>query len=134
MKFVLRERLQWTDIIPRGAPFVYADDIKVLYNDWPYGVDTRIVHLVVWTKFILEDDPRTDDLTPETRALIDEFVDKTFVSRMKREHVVWFKNWKSLKSVRGVEHFHVMLFDPDLGFVEELTGGDVPLSRKIQQN
>jgi hypothetical protein len=44
---------------------------------------------------------------------------------------VWFKNWRSLKSVQAVEHFHVMLFDPDPAFVAEITNGDVPLSRKV---
>ena len=45
--------------------------------------------------------------------------------------VIWFKNWKSLKSIHAVEHFHVMLYDPDPKFVEEITGGDVPLSRRV---
>lgn len=44
--------------------------------------------------------------------------------------VIWFKNWKALKSIHSVEHFHVMLFDPDPAFVEGVTHGDVPLSRK----
>ena len=40
--------------------------------------------------------------------------------------VVWFKNWKSLKSVHSVEHFHLMLFDPDMAFVHHITNGDTP--------
>jgi hypothetical protein len=43
------------------------------------------------------------------------------------KQVIWFKNWASLKSVKSVEHFHVMLFDPDPDFVREVTNGDVPL-------
>jgi Protein of unknown function (DUF3605) len=35
--------------------------------------------------------------------------------------VIWFKNWKSLKSVHAVEHFHVMLYNPDPAFVDEIT-------------
>ena len=31
--------------------------MRILYNDWPYGLVDGIVHLVVWTKFDLEDDP-----------------------------------------------------------------------------
>ena len=62
-------------------------DIKILYNDWPYGVDEKIVHLVVWTKFDLEDDPATDDLTPKARKEIDDFVDQTFRSRVPPEKV-----------------------------------------------
>lgn len=45
----------------------------------------------------------------------------------KRKQVIWFKNWTSIKSVRSVEHFHVMLFDPDPEFVDYVTGGDIPL-------
>jgi len=40
--------------------------------------------------------------------------------------VIWFKNWRSLKSVQAVEHFHVMLYDPGLEFVRRITNGDVP--------
>lgn len=58
------------------------DDLKILYNDWPYGVDTKIVHLCVWTKFVLEDDPKTGELMPEMRWQIDKYVDKTFKSRV----------------------------------------------------
>lgn len=64
-----------------------AEDIKILYNDWPYGVEKGIIHLVVWTKFELEDDPETDDLTPQARREIDEYVRKTFCSRVPPEKV-----------------------------------------------
>jgi hypothetical protein len=40
---------------------------------------------------------------------------------------IWFKNWKSLKSIQAVEHFHVMLFNPDPEFISEITGGDVAI-------
>ena len=133
MKFVLRTRLYWDSIVAAGKPFEDASDIKILYNDWPYGVDPRIVHLVVWTKFDLEDDPELDDLTPVARQSIEDYVDATFKAHMRDpSHVVWFKNWRSLKSVHAVEHFHVMLFEPDLRFVEDITGGDVPLSVKLK--
>lgn len=45
--------------------------------------------------------------------------------------VIWFKNWKILKSVHAVEHFHVMLYNPDPNFVNEITNGDVSLSQKV---
>ena len=47
------------------------------------------MHLCVWTKFPLdvdENDPN-GDLTPEMRAKIDGFVDKTFRSRVPAENV-----------------------------------------------
>jgi len=79
VNYILTHRLHWPyPIAARGKPFEFDDDIKILWNDWPYGIDTRIVHLVVWTKFDIEEDPVTGDLTNEARAEIDNFVRKTF--------------------------------------------------------
>jgi len=89
MDFVLKHRLGWEmPLKPHdNGPFECQDDIKILWNDWPYGLDKKIVHLVVWTKFDLEEDPTTGDLTPKARAEIDEFVVKTFGSRVPSDHV-----------------------------------------------
>ncbi|UNI14883.1 hypothetical protein JDV02_001464 [Purpureocillium takamizusanense] len=125
--FVLAERLRWQEpIVARGLPFQHPDDVRIIFNDWPYGLDKRIVHLVVWTKFELESDPVSGDLTDETRAAIDSYVAKTFRSRVAADNVAWFKNWSALKSIHAVEHFHVMLFDPDPAFIRDVTNGDVP--------
>jgi len=53
-------------------------DIKILYNDWPYGIDSKIVHLVVWVKFSFEEDAQTGDLTEKAREEIEAYVDETF--------------------------------------------------------
>ena len=90
MDFVLSERLKWTGVpvLAQGkTPFECPSDVKILWNDWPYGIDARIVHLVVWCKFELEDDEETGDLTVEARALVDRYVDETFVSKVGRENV-----------------------------------------------
>jgi hypothetical protein len=129
MSFMLSERLKWSSTSPSGRPFEAESDIKILFNDWPYGIDPDIVHLVVWTKFELEDDPVTGIATPESRREIEAYVQKTFGSRTR--DFVWFKNWRSLKSVSALEHFHVMLYRPDKAFVEEITGGDVPMTEKF---
>ena len=42
---------------------------------------------MIWTKFDLESDPITDDLTPKARAEIDNFVDKTFRREVPPENV-----------------------------------------------
>ncbi|MCJ1457826.1 hypothetical protein MMC28_008195 [Mycoblastus sanguinarius] len=133
MDFVAQKRLKWTEMKPRAAPFEDPDDITILYNDWPYGIDEKIIHLVVWTKFELEDDKEKDDLTPRMRREIDEYVDKTFRSRIPPENIIWFKNWSSLKSIHAMEHFHVMLNDPDTDFIQEVTKGDVPAAEKGPQ-
>ena len=138
MAFVMAERLRWKDLRPKSTvPFACAEDYKILLNDWPYGIDTRITHLVVWTKFELTPEPitpanPTGDLTPEARRQIQEFVDRTFGEKCGgREKVVWFKNWRALKSVHAVEHFHVMILDAEKGFIDEITGGDVALADKV---
>jgi len=88
MHFMLEERLHWTmPITADGVLFEKETDWKVLKNDWPYGIDERIVHLVVWTKFELEDDPATDDLTAEARKAVQRFVDGTFGKRVGKENV-----------------------------------------------
>ncbi|KAL9615369.1 MAG: hypothetical protein Q9167_000197 [Letrouitia subvulpina] len=127
--FILSERLKWTDLKPQdAAPFsdAAASDIKILYNDWPYGIDERIVHLVVWTKFDLDDDSQTNELSSQMRDLIDDYVSRTFRQKVPAED-----NWKSLKSIQSVEHFHVMLYNPSPEFMVQITQGDVPLNKLV---
>ncbi|RMZ68502.1 Mitochondrial carrier [Pyrenophora seminiperda CCB06] len=126
MNFIVNERLKWASMEPRGEPFQFTDDIKILYNDWPYGIDPDIVHLVVWTKFELDDDPDTGLCTEASKKQIHDYVQRTFAPKVKE--LVWFKNWKSLKSVHAVEHFHVMLYKPDPEFLKQITNGDVPMT------
>lgn len=88
LNFILTQRLHWeTPITPKGKPFEYDEDIKILWNDWPYGLEKKIVHIVVWTKFTLEEDPATDSLTEEARAEINAFVLRTFGSRVPSDRV-----------------------------------------------
>ncbi|KAG9239850.1 hypothetical protein BJ878DRAFT_530469 [Calycina marina] len=131
--YILRERLRWGQVVEDlvgGEPWKNPDDVKVLYNDCPYGIDPRIVHLVVWLKFPLASDPESDLLLPETRAAIQTYVDKTF-AEFPSENVIWFKNPAILKSVHALEHFHVMIFDPDLKKIDRITGGYDMLSKEI---
>lgn len=100
-----------------------------MYNDWPYGIDERIVHLVVWTKFSMPEEPGTDRLMPEMQQKIETFVARAF--RSCCSEVIWFRNWTSLKSIHAVEHFHVMLCDPPMDAVARLTHGDEPLAYKL---
>lgn len=82
LDYMLSERLHWkVPITPRSStPFECEEDFKILFNDWPYGIDERIVHLVVWTKFELRDDA-------ETVAEIERFIEKTFSSKVAKDKV-----------------------------------------------
>ncbi|TKA25352.1 hypothetical protein B0A50_06256 [Salinomyces thailandicus] len=130
--YVVQERLHWTPSpsasTPAGPPafahksdipFAEPEDFAVLTNDWPYGFEEGIVHLVVWSKVPIAVDEERGDLTAEARRGVEEFVERFFVRAMGeggRERVKWFKNWVSLQSVRGVDHVHVLVRNapPDL--------------------
>jgi len=136
--YLCATRLHWT---PRqegeaGSTFAYnnatpfADpaDYRILVNDWPYGLSPNITHLVVWLKTPIPTEPETGDVTAAARGLIEGFVERTFVGRLKEkgagvDQVLWFKNWSGLQSVRAVEHFHVMVKDVDEDLLREWTGG-----------
>ena len=78
---------QFHFLTSRGFGVEEVDDIKIIYNDWPYGIDKSIVHLCVWTKFPLDETDPNGDLTPEMRGKIDRYVDTTFGSRVPAENV-----------------------------------------------
>ena len=105
LAFVQNKRLHWENATPSGdLPFSNASDYRILYNDWPYGLEADIKHLVVWTKFLLEDDEETGDLTSKAREGIEVFVLKTFCGEkgVPREQLLWFRNWTRLKSVHAL--------------------------------
>lgn len=109
MKYMLQERLHWTSLQPRSAqPFeckgtpdhlyivfllsdqpdtLDPDDYKILRNDWPYGVEPSIIHLVVWTKTLFPAEPSTGTLTPASSAVIDTFVQHTFGQAVGKDRV-----------------------------------------------
>lgn len=66
---------------------------------------------MIWTKAEIPVDSTTGDLTPESRQLIVEYVNRVFVKDLglSADKVLWFKNWAALQSVRTVEHIHVMV-------------------------
>lgn len=102
----------------------FTADVCILFNDWPYGLDPKIKHLVVWVKFAFENAPATGDLTDQCREQIQAYVDKTFGTG---ENVLWFRNWSAIKSVHALEHFHVLLNDPDPAWLKRVTNGDIAM-------
>lgn len=121
--FVISQRLFWKPISAEGAPefeyhssvpFADGRDFAVLVNDWPYGFEEGIVHLLVWTKTRIAVDDTRGDVTAESRRCLVDFVERYFVEELGPgggEKVLWFKNWVSLQSVRGVDHVHVLVRD-----------------------
>jgi Protein of unknown function (DUF3605) len=138
----MRKRLKWTPLPsstresgPRfdyNSPIPFQDerDFKILPNDWPYGMEPGIIHIVVWLKNRLESESKRGDMTPKSREQVDEFVQRRFVERVKglpgtREKIQWFKNWTALQSVPGLEHVHVLVRDVPEEIIMEWTSGEV---------
>lgn len=131
--FVVKERLAWTPREPdqpvsahsfshhSPVPFQDARDYAILLNDWPYGFEAGIKHILVWSRTPIAVDDTRGDVTSESKRVIEEFVGTHFVRALAshagislaeaKSRVMWFKNWVSLQSVRGVDHVHVLVED-----------------------
>jgi hypothetical protein len=138
-------------VIPYRNPVPFADssDYKILRNDWPYGLSPGITHICVWVKPPIPTKDVDGDVTDESRALIEDFVRRTFVYRLAEEktkghlpgetatttdaikwaqdRVLWFKNWAALQSVRSLEHIHVLVRDVPDSLITEWTGDVAPV-------
>lgn len=107
------------------VPFGDPSDYHVLLNDWPYGLEPDITHIVVWLRTLIPTDPDTGDMTTESRETIGRFVKQYFADTLGpggEDRVVWFKNWVALQSVRSLEHIHVLVHNVDDDTLERWTG------------
>ena len=138
--FVLRERLFWNTLpsvnltsgptfaCSSSYPFASRDDYRILLNDWPYGIDPGISHLIAWSKNRLHDEEPDGYLSPESTTIVETFVKRTFVDRLvtarvadAESKVLWFRNWTGLQSVKGLEHVHVLVRDAPKYLIVEWT-------------
>lgn len=107
------------------VPFESPADYRALINDWPYGIEPEVTHMVVWSRTQIPTDPETGDLTPQSRVLVQNFVKRYFVDALGpggEKQVLWFKNWVALQSVRSLEHIHVLVRDVADDTLERWTG------------
>jgi len=116
VNYLLQHRLPWGAppfTYNSSIPFADPSDYKVLMNDWPYGLEESINHIVIWSKTPISTNEKTGDVTEESRRLINEFLKRTFVDRLDGDasRVMWFKNWVQLQSIRALEHVHVLVKD-----------------------
>ena len=135
--FILSERLQWDNLSRSNeespffqcedkTPFTNPSDYQIRLNDWPYGFTPDVTHIVVWSKVRIPEQKPEGHLTPESVALVEAFVQRTFVGPLNsyrskqgvngesdagHDRVLWFRNWTGLQSVRGLEHVHVLVRD-----------------------
>ncbi|KAI5954709.1 hypothetical protein KGF57_003732 [Candida theae] len=137
---VLKEELEWkqSDIRsqtattppqeystsnPQDLIFYNPDDIKIIYNKFPYYFEESVVHLCVWSKLTIPNDINSPagDISPLTKRIIERYLQKTFLEKgISKQDMVWFRNWSSLQSVRSVSHIHVLLHNVDDGILQKL--------------
>lgn len=57
------------------------------------------------------DDARQGDATPASVAAIDRFVAQRFggAAGIDARNRIWFRNYGPLRSVDGLEHFHILM-------------------------
>jgi len=138
-KFVLKELLRWTPVDPDATrpvfkchssiPLSDSRDYQISINNWPYGFEDGIVHLLVWSKPRFKVDEVKGDLIPESRQLVEDFVNRTFIKRLAedvgeenaKQRVLWFKNWTELQSVPGTDHIHILVKDATPELMKEWT-------------
>lgn len=121
---IIKNKLRWKTLNPVAGPFEDPRDLKILYNEYPYGFEPGITHLVVWTKFVLEEDPTTGLLTFEMWENLEDYVERTFEERFGKENVLWWKNTAVLKSVRALEHFHVLIRGANQAILKQIVDQD----------
>lgn len=122
--FLVINQLQWAKpedieglndeeiiIRPKLDNFQSPEDIKILANDFPYNLESGIVHLCVWTKFKIPPDINSPfgDISEQTRRIIEKYLRKTFCKYVSWDDIQWFKNWESLQSVKSLSHIHVIV-------------------------
>lgn len=110
-------------------PFEDTRDYAILLNDWPYGFEPGIKHILAWSRTPIAVDDTRGDVTAESKRIIEDFVERQFVRTLAnnagidvddaRKRVMWFKNWVSLQSVRGVDHVHVLVKDAPETLLEQ---------------
>lgn len=126
MAYLLNQRILWQPLedetgalrfsVRNPTPFADPADFKILRNDWPYGFEPGVTHIVVWLKQRLPVDEK-GALSDEGRKMVDAFVKDEFRRKAGEDKVgdkvIWFKNTTNLQSVRSLEHVHVLVRNVD---------------------
>ena len=110
---------------PQDLIFYNPDDIKIIYNKFPYYFEDSVVHLCIWSKLTIPNDVNSTvgDISPLTKQIIERYLQKTFIDKgISKQDLVWFRNWSSLQSIRSVSHIHVLLHNVDNSFITKLIG------------
>ncbi|KAK6463227.1 hypothetical protein DFJ63DRAFT_312550 [Scheffersomyces coipomensis] len=122
LDYLLHHELQWKDEDINNKETnkifnMHTNDVKILYNKFPYYFEPNVYHLCIWSKNRMEVDINSEegDITDDMKNLIETYINLTFVKGLNipKENIVWFKNWGNLQSVKDISHIHVLIKDDD---------------------
>lgn len=92
-------------------PFADAEDVKIIWNDFPYYYAEPVAHVCVWVKFPMPEDPNSSigDIDTQMKYTIERYIWGTFCDKLgiDRNDLVWWKNYTALQSIRVLPHVHV---------------------------
>lgn len=112
-EFIVKHRLEWADNLKSSGKGFLEDksDVKILQNDFPYGLEPGIRHIIVWSKVRCATDENQRP-TVETKKAIENFIEKSIEPLgVPKANLIWFKNTVALQSVPTLEHFHILIRD-----------------------
>ena len=93
--------------------FAAAEDVYISINEFPYYIQERTLHLLVWVRSPMPPDPASDigDIDSTTKETIERYVMATFVRKagVPRDHLVWWKNYTKIQSIKAIPHVHVLI-------------------------
>ncbi|KAG0684520.1 hypothetical protein C6P40_002696 [Pichia californica] len=94
-------------------PFANPDDTFISVNKFPYYIKERTLHLLVWVKFPMLPDPNSEigDIDDKMKQTIENYIQLNFVQKLgiKRDHLIWWKNYASIQSIKSIPHVHVLV-------------------------
>lgn len=103
------KRIKYKD----ARPFANPEDVYISINEFPYYIKERTIHLLVWVKSPMLPDPQSDigDIDDAMKETIEKYVMATFVRKLgvPRDHLVWWKNYAKIQSIRTIPHIHILI-------------------------
>ncbi|PRT53269.1 N-acetylglucosamine-induced protein 1 [Wickerhamiella sorbophila] len=112
-EYIVKYKLKWADKLQSSGKGFLEDksDIMILQNDFPYGLEPGIRHIIVWSKVPCATDDNQRP-TAATKHQIEQFIQKNIeLLGVTRTNIIWFKNTVALQSVPTLEHFHILIKD-----------------------
>lgn len=96
-----------------SRPFADPDDTFISINRFPYYIKEHTLHLLIWVKFPMEPDPNSEigDIDNHMKQLIEKYINLTFIKKLgiKRDHIIWWKNYAKIQSIKSIPHVHVLI-------------------------